>query len=501
MQVNLNLVKNMNINIENKSKNSFRQYSTIPTNKSNLKADTVSFQSRESFDSRLARARQEYIWLEWVFGAENEEIARIARQMRNEIAEVDRQIAVLKVKLDGLNQTLEDLNDTNYEISRSKKEKIKALDTTHQEYENTISQYQQQVETKDQHIKDKRANNQKLSKVLVQQQELVQRTRVSNEELRTKLQAEKAQIERTLEEELHKRKCMMQQVHAQNIEQLSKTINQAAQTKSGFISMLSKKNIKGFGRIAGYDKQKEFLINCCAAPIALEREGKPASVPNGVLFFGPKCMGKTTFAEAFASHLDCRLVKISSSLNPQKDFKAIREAAIEGQRQFEQTRKRTIILINEFDVFAPKNSPITDALKGFMDDVSKRYHCTIFVTTNYPERISDILLRDERFARISLAPADKQNAIAVLKHYCNGVTSEGINYDALAEQIVKAQPDAAFSNAQIESVVKTILPKNTVLGQRLTQGALLQSIQELGPDLTKEALAIFRTQLEYLKKL
>lgn len=101
------------------------------------------------------------------------------------------------------------------------------------------------------------------------------------------------------------------------------------------------KNPKGFAQIAGYGEQKNVLMTRAGIDIALERNRKPAEVPNGIFFFGPKGCGKTTFADAFAKQLDCRLVKIENTLDAAENIKNLREAALQGQKHFKkQDRER-----------------------------------------------------------------------------------------------------------------------------------------------------------------
>lgn len=80
---------------------------------------------------------------------------------------------------------------------------------------------------------------------------------------------------------------------------------------------------KGFGRIAGYDKEKNILMQMVGSPIVLEKDGQHADVPNGILFFGPKGNGKTVFAESFAQQLDCNKNKSLSIKASNSDGKRI----------------------------------------------------------------------------------------------------------------------------------------------------------------------------------
>lgn len=61
-----------------------------------------------------------------------------------------------------------------------------------------------------------------------------------------------------------------------------------------------------------------------------------------------------------------------------------------------------------------KDSKTIAPLKNIMDNLSKKYHCTIFATVNSIEEIDEKLLRNGRFdLKIGLPPANKK----MPKHY------------------------------------------------------------------------------------
>ena len=79
---------------------------------------------------------------------------------------------------------------------------------------------------------------------------------------------------------------------------------------------------------------------------------------------------------------------------------------------------------------------------------------------------------------------------AILKYYTQPHTSQNINYEELAEQIMKVQPNAAFSNAKIETAVDEVIKAEQNLGKEITQEDLLKSIRSKEPDITKKDLEI-----------
>ncbi len=259
---------------------------------------------------------------------------------------------------------------------------------------------------------------------------------------------------------------------------------------------------KGLGRIAGYEEQKDLLMKNLGTSIALEKVGKPANVPNGILLFGPKGVGKTTFSRALAEQLNCKFVSIITELDPQKDFKNLRNAAIQAQKNFEKDGIRTIIEIDEFEAFAPKDSRMTGPFKGFIENISKEYHCTVLAITQHPEEIDDVLLKDNRFAiKVGMPPASKDDIKAIIKYYTKDHVSSKINYDELAEQTTKIQSNKAFSNARIRNIVTKLFSNSRDFGKKLTQADLLAAIKKTIPDISTKTLEMFEKQVKRIKNI
>lgn len=321
-----------------------------------------------------------------------------------------------------------------------------------------------------------------------------------------------------LQEELNLKLAEIQKIQRAEMDEITKDIKDLIQSSNVFEKIYNKENSKGFGRIAGYQEQINFLLDHFGTPIALERLGKTADVPGGILFFGPQGSGKTTFAEAFADQLGCKLVKISPKLDAKTNWVNLEKTAKEAQEYFQKYKIRTVILINEFNDFA-SNEPkkgfmkiidsipsvgvgdINVKLKKFIDECSGKYHCTIFATTNYPERINSELLSSGELYKVGLPPANKENAAAVLKYYAEDFAEGDIDYDELAELIVKNKSHEAFSNSRICSVVMDVIKADKNKARKITQADLRQSIISKGADISREDLELFNGQLDYIAKL
>lgn len=483
------------------SQNNNAKYSNALALKLNMPKDEVSFGSA-SFNQRVLSRKKPGVFgaIGWFFGGEDSAKQAVTYEMQGEIEDARRQTQLVEAVRREREAAFLKVQTSQQEAFDAQNELIETLKTSEQKHQETISHLNEIVATKEQLINETKMANQKLERLYEDQKKSAQEHEANVQKMVQQMKEAKEQNNRTLQETLSKQMADLQRVHQAEMQKLSDSINKASQSAEIFEKMADLNNAKGFGKIAGYKDQKNILLDHFGTPIALERDGKPADVPGGILFFGPKGNGKTTFAEAFAGQLDCELVRVSSTLDPKKDLKALRATAEQAQKRFSKEKTRTIILINEFDVFAPKDSKITGPLKDLMDRLSKDYHATLFPTTNYPEKIDDVLLRDGRFFKAGLPVSDKENATAVLEHYAKPYASIDVNYATLAEHITSVQPDSAFSNARIKSVVTNITESKTFSG-KLTQQALLDSIKKLGADIGKEALETFKNQVKYVRSL
>lgn len=261
---------------------------------------------------------------------------------------------------------------------------------------------------------------------------------------------------------------------------------------------------KGFGNVAGYEAEKEMLLRQVGNSIIAERSGQLATIPNGILFYGPKGNGKTLFAKSFAEQLDCNHIKVNVDVDYMENAKNLKKAINQAKEHFEKTGVRSIIQIDEFDGFLPIDSDnrFKAYMKDVLDNISEQYHATIFATTNYPEKIDDIVIRPGRFSvAIPLAPANKTNASDIVKHYIKGFADNSVNCEEIADELVKVQPKEAYSNAKIKYLIKALISDIVEKGKKtFNHQELLECIKTSAPDISKNALTEFLAQHNLMKK-
>lgn len=474
----------------NQNKNKYNTQTVQRSTQSNLSGDNISF---KGFDSRVQAKKPSGLVSKagWWWSGEDKAREEVEREMRNEINALKKKVAAKEVELDGLRETLDDLYSSHIDIQAAKKSEFSALEDTKNNNNSTIKNLEETIKTKDTIISEQENTNQKLKEILDEQDHSIEGTIKENNALQRQRSEEKIKSELKLQEDLNNQKLQMQVKHESEMDKLVGSINDSVKTIDPVKRMINVPTVDGFKTIAGYNDQKNLIINHFGTSAALEKYEKPANVPNGILLFGPNGCGKTAFVNAIAGQFGCQLVEIPNALNDKENMKNLRIASSQAKELFEKSGTRTIIYIDKFDEFAPKGSRITGALKGFMDTVSNEYHCTVFATTTSPEKIDDILLRDGRFkAKIAIPPANKDNTVAILKHYASDFIDRFIDYDKLAGKILTTQGEAAFSNSQIKATIQT-----------LNQETIMKNIAAMGSDIGKEALELFKHQIEQVKRL
>lgn len=453
----------------------------------------------EEVEREVKSKRDNYNWWQWnMSGAEEKErqVAKARIDKRNH----DNEIA--RVQAETLNKAnaerMADLQNYTSKLEIQQRQNDKLMEEYKKSHEETVLIQKQALEAQSQAAESLKSQLQDYQRIMKEQQELQAKKEQETQELLKKMEEARENRDKKMEERFEKELQRMKEMYEAQIKAKAQQAEKVRNVEEIFRKMNEVNDNKGFGRIAGYGKEKDILMQMVGSPIVLEKDGQQADVPNGILFFGPKGNGKTVFAETFAQQLDCNLVKLEDTLDPVENIKNLREVAKNAQKRFEETGVRTIIQIDEFDDFAPKGSKIVGPLKSFMDNVSKKMHCTIFATTNYPEKIDDILLRDSRFeVKVPLSPADKPNALAILKYYGEKFADNTVNFEKLAEEITKGLPIVAYSNDRLSHLVSTYAKKHNLT--KLSHKDFLESIKALNPDIKKETMELFKKQIEYIK--
>lgn len=260
------------------------------------------------------------------------------------------------------------------------------------------------------------------------------------------------------------------------------------------------RNLKGFAALAGYDKEKNLLNNSIISLIKSEREGHKLDIPGSILFFGPQGNGKSTFAEAFAHEADCEVEFINVEMGRDSDkifYTELQKAANEAKAKFESDgelkNKRTILIIDEFDQVAGKNSRYLSEIDSFLKNCSKEYHCTVFATTNYPEKLKLNFEKDYIFPfRVGVDPSTIEDKAKILEFYMNGRNKESIDFLAVAQKIDEREKEevVVFSNAFL---------KQAALNSK-SEEDLLINLAKIQPNIGKNEIENYQKAFKLLAR-
>lgn len=216
----------------------------------------------------------------------------------------------------------------------------------------------------------------------------------------------------------------------------------------------------GFEKIAGYNQDKHILQTFFFRNIDLEKQGKPAHVPNIIVFFGPTGNGKTVISLAVAEETGCKLIKVDCGLRISNEsrnrfMEKIEEEAQDAEKRFKLEGKRTILFVDELTKVVSKDSSILDRFNKFASMCSEKYHCTIFGATNHIEQLG-VDIGTVKPVIMAIVPSDKDNAKSIFQHYLKGIKTLGpIDFDLLTNNLMSIgqQRGGKYSNAQIEEIV------------------------------------------------
>ncbi len=212
------------------------------------------------------------------------------------------------------------------------------------------------------------------------------------------------------------------------------------------------KNDFGYGRIGGYNSNKEFLTLQFVNPVAMEKSTPDIYPPVAMLFYGPTSTGKTTLAIALAEQSKCGLKSLPLFLSDEKLAKQIDDIKKSAIERFETKKQRTIIQIDEIEGLSKKPKSL-EKITGIIENEDSRI--TIIGTTNSPKLIDPKFAK--HFMKLYIGPATKNDIHDILDKYLDKEHKTNIDTISTALSFNKT---GKYSNRQIENIAYTINTKD-----------------------------------------
>ena len=224
----------------------------------------------------------------------------------------------------------------------------------------------------------------------------------------------------------------------------------------------------GFERIYGYEKEKEYLrreFGIKKMALAKTSIGEKVDVPNAILFYGVTGIGKSTFALALAEQMMANIINIQcDSFDDENEQMAkILQAANKSKEVYEtsgEEKQRSFLIIDEANELVENNK-----FAQFLKDCSKKYKCTVFMTTNHPFDIPSSVL-DSIPLTVGLEPPDEQNLRIFVKKFIQRAKINGDTKEIADELLLlQRQNGIKFSNTNLEQLLKKVIKNRKKVSQ------------------------------------
>ena len=152
-----------------------------------------------------------------------------------------------------------------------------------------------------------------------------------------------------------------------------------------------------------------------------------------------------------------------------------------SQEEFDNSKCRTIVLIDEFDKFFTKTTSagFINTLKGILNNCSEKHHLTFFLTTNNLQKIPYELINSHRIGlNVNLDPPNKENAVQVIEFYFDGVDTKDLDYERITDELFSFAPTELYSNSHLEQICKIAIEQIKPINEPLDTQMFLQAIDE-----------------------
>lgn len=408
----------------------------------------------------------------------------VERNMRDEINNLERQIARKEAELQSREQAARSATSYHSSSLSSKRSQLSNI-KSQINYNNgtVISSLQRTLSQLGSQESSLKSANDSARSMIMNQNSTMNKIKDETKDI---LSAN-AIYEKELRNKTMQKKKMLEVEYDKKIDNLKVSINNSIIKPDPILQEINTPKPNGFGKIAGFVEVKKMLNELLGKYIVLEKHGKTVDVPDAVLLYGPDTNNNKEFANILASQYEIPAIQIETIGTDVERFNQLKEASIKAKTNFEQGNVRTLIIVNDFDKFI-NSERLTSSLKSYLDDLSKDYHATLIAVSSTPEKLNDILLRSGRFgAKIAIPAICKKDIFSCFIKYLPIDVVDSFNIDMLVQKLEETRNGGAYTVKQIKDFIASLV------GSKRLQNVL--------PKIKQETLQMFKKQIEYMKHI
>lgn len=408
----------------------------------------------------------------------------IERNMREEVRDLERQIARKEAELQSREQA--ERSATSYHSSSlsSKRSRLSGIKRqTNYNNGTVISSLQRTLSQLGSQESSLKSANASARGMIMEQDSTINKIKEETK----KILSTNTTYENELRDSATQKLKVLESEYDKKINDVKSGINNSIIKPDSILQEINTPKPNGFGKIAGFTNVKRILASTIGKYIVLEKKGKSVDVPNAILLYGPDINNNKEFANVLANQYGIQSIQIDSVGTDVDRFNQLKEASTRAKTNFEQGKGRTLIVIHDFDEFV-NSKRLIGPLKSYFDSISKDYHATVIATTSVPDKIDDILLRSGRFgAKIAIPAVSKTDIFSCIIKYLPVDFVDSFNIDTLVQKLEETKNGGAYTVKQIKDFINSLIET--------------KQFKNMFPEIKQETLQIFKKQIEYMKHI
>ena len=219
---------------------------------------------------------------------------------------------------------------------------------------------------------------------------------------------------------------------------------------------------KGFARIASPRATILDIYNKIITPIENKFHSTENNIPDGFIFFGEPCSGKTTLAKAISEHTKILYKTSQAFIKPDKILDEINDFLSQAAN-LNPTKHAIFFIDNAERIFCNKNFPLNE-LADLIRNSSQKNNCSFLFAIDDPNIIPKEL-KNMNIVNIEFKPAEYSTYKDILlKQNYNNEDSNEIILEAL-NKLDFEYPNTQYSSSQIAHIVNSSKSKQEIINK------------------------------------